>query len=94
MSDYFTGQMLSRVVCRKCDNESIAFDNIWDVALNFSSDDRGEIPKMFQNFLKEELISDDYYCSKCKGTIVLIEVLSIARESLISFVSQKFSYAR
>ena len=41
VSEFFTGQMLSRVVCAKCSHESIAFDNMWDIALNFSSDDRG-----------------------------------------------------
>ena len=41
MCDYFAGQMLSKVVCSKCSNESIAFDNTWDYALNFSYNDGG-----------------------------------------------------
>lgn len=51
--DYFSGQILSRVVCSKCKHESIAFDNIWDMALNFSSGDGGKINRMIENFLKE-----------------------------------------
>lgn len=37
------------------------------MALNFSPNDGGDILKMIENFMKEETISDDYYCSKCKG---------------------------
>ena len=37
------------------------------MALNFSSGDGGKINKMIENFLKEETISNDYYCAKCKA---------------------------
>lgn len=53
MCDYFAGQILSKVVCSSCGNESIAFDNTWDFSLNFSSSDNGEILRMIENFLKE-----------------------------------------
>lgn len=66
--DFFTGQLLSKVICCHCRNQSIAFDNTWDFALNFSQNDGGDLLKMLENFLKEETISSDYYCSKCKGT--------------------------
>jgi ubiquitin C-terminal hydrolase len=58
--------MLSKVVCSRCKHESIAFDNMWDLALGFNDSDGGKIKKMISNFLKEEVIADDYYCSKCK----------------------------
>ena len=51
--DFFTGQIVSRVICSKCSHESIAFDNTWDIALNFSNDDKGEVLSMIKNFLKE-----------------------------------------
>ena len=66
--DFFAGQILSKVVCGTCKNESIAFDNTWDFDLNFSYSDGGDLLKMIDNFLKEETISKDYYCSKCKST--------------------------
>ena len=71
MCDYFAGQVLSKVVCSKCSSESIAFDNTWDFGLNFTYNDNGEILKMIENFLKEETIAEDYYCSKCKGTFCM-----------------------
>ncbi len=70
--DFFAGQILSKVVCSSCSNESIAFDNTWDFDLNFSHSDGGELLRMIENFLKEETISKDYYCSKCKGTLAPI----------------------
>ena len=75
VTDLFTGQLLSRVVCGKCGNESIAFDNTWDFALNFNRYDDGENKTMVENFLKEETISTDYYCAKCKSNIFLIQLL-------------------
>jgi len=36
--DYFTGQLLSKVVCSKCRNQSIAFDQCWQYALNLTHD--------------------------------------------------------
>lgn len=65
--DYFTGQLLSKVICGTCSTESIAFDNTWDFCLNFSYGDGGDVVKMLENFLKEESLSHDYYCTKCKG---------------------------
>lgn len=62
--------MLSRVVCSRCRHESLAFDNTWDLALGFSDTDDG-LKKMISNFLKEEVIADDYYCIKCKCKVYL-----------------------
>lgn len=39
---------------------------MWDLALGFNDSDGGKIKKMISNFLKEEIIANDYYCSKCK----------------------------
>ena len=36
MTDFFTGQLLSKVICTTCNYKSIAFDNVWDFALNFN----------------------------------------------------------
>lgn len=67
--DYFSGQILSTVICSKCSHQSIAFDNIWGIPLSFSSGDGGLLLNIMQNFLKEETISDDYYCSNCKSKL-------------------------
>jgi hypothetical protein len=36
---------------------------------------------MIENFLKEETISTDYYCSKCKSTSFFIEISGNVSES-------------
>lgn len=77
--------MLSVVICSSCRNQSIAFDNTWDYALNFSYNDNGELTRMLDNFLKEETISSDYYCSKCKGNLPFIQPFGIANANWISF---------
>jgi hypothetical protein len=64
--------MMSKVVCSRCRNQSIAFDNTWDYALTFPSNEPISLHKLFENFLKEETISKDYYCSKCKGTLLIV----------------------
>ena len=63
---FFTGQLLSRVICNHCSKESIAFDNTLDLALPFSKNTQGDIIKMIESFLQEETILSDYYCSQCK----------------------------
>lgn len=50
------------------------------MALNFTPNDNGEIIKMIENFLKEEIISSDYYCSKCKCKNFIIKPLESAKE--------------
>jgi hypothetical protein len=42
------------------------------MALDFSSNDKGDILEMVENFLKELMISDDYYCDKCKSIYILL----------------------
>ena len=62
------GQLLSRVVCCKCRNQSIAFDQCWQYALNLPHE-ATDVMKLLERFLQEEKIGSDYYCSKCKGII-------------------------
>lgn len=71
VSDFFTGQLLSHVVCQTCRNQSIAFDNTWDYALTFPSSEPASLPTLIEHFLRTETISKDYYCSKCKSTLFL-----------------------
>ena len=90
MTDFFAGQILSKVICSACSNESIAFDNIWDIDINFNYHDNGDILKMIENFLKEETISSDYYCNKCKSIFDLIKNLRSARGNCIFIDCQKY----
>jgi ubiquitin C-terminal hydrolase len=87
--DFFAGQILSKVVCGACGKESIAFDNIWDIDLNFTPSDNGDILRMVEHFLKEETISQDYYCSKCKGTPCPIQPSRSASANFTSTASPK-----
>lgn len=62
------------------------------MALNFTPSDRGEIMKMIENFLKEEIISNDYYCSKCKSTKIVMKLLGNAREKSIFIDCPKYLF--
>ncbi len=71
ITDLFCGQLLSKTVCCYCNNESLAFDNFWDLALSFnkanSSFNKSEnLMEMLEQFLKEEELEDLFYCEKCK----------------------------
>lgn len=79
--DYFTGQLLSKVTCSHCRSTSIAFDDTWDFALNFAHNDGGDLLSMLENFLKEETIASDYYCSRCKGTPPLLSLPRVQEEA-------------
>lgn len=35
IEDYFSGQLLSKVICKRCKSESITFDNFEDLTLSF-----------------------------------------------------------
>lgn len=48
----------------------MAFDNFLDLSLSFSRAQRMvqdcDLIRLFDYFLKEEDLDDDYYCTKCK----------------------------
>ncbi|KAL4445628.1 hypothetical protein ABPG74_006179 [Tetrahymena malaccensis] len=69
VTDFFSGQLLSKVICSKCKNESLAFDNFMDLSLSFSrgQENEADLVDLLKAFLKEENLDDDYYCSKCKA---------------------------
>ena len=68
ITDLFCGQLLSKTVCNHCGNESLAFDNFWDLALSFNRAGGGScnLMEMLEQFLKEEELEDLFYCEKCK----------------------------
>ena len=70
VTDLFSGQLLNKVICTTCNYESLSFDNFWDLSLSFT---RGlsmlescDLTRMFEHFLKEELLEDPFFCEKCK----------------------------
>ncbi|KAL4493459.1 hypothetical protein ABPG72_007467 [Tetrahymena utriculariae] len=69
VTDFFSGQLLNKVICSKCKNESLAFDNFMDLSLSFSrgQENEADLVDLLKAFLKEENLDDDYYCSKCKA---------------------------
>ena len=74
------------VTCNQCSGKSYAFDNFCDVSLSFeqklnrtttnmsflnnSQSDPDKVEDMFEDFLSEEFLDEDYCCQKCgaKGT--------------------------
>jgi len=69
ITDLFCGQLLSKTVCTHCKNESLAFDNFWDLALSFNKalmNKSQHLSEMLEQFLKEEELEDLFYCEKCK----------------------------
>lgn len=58
---------MSRVVCLDCMVPSISFDHVWEVALNFRSNDPINLQKMIENFLREESLGANFYCANCSG---------------------------
>lgn len=56
---------MSRVICSRCSNESIAFDIFNDLQLSFTKGE-SDLTKMLEQFLREEPLTDDYFCSSCK----------------------------
>ena len=66
ITDLFCGQLMSKTICTHCSNESLAFDNFWDLALSFTKNSRPHLSEMLEQFLKEEMLEDLFYCEKCK----------------------------
>ncbi|EAS01964.2 ubiquitin carboxy-terminal hydrolase (macronuclear) [Tetrahymena thermophila SB210] len=69
VTDYFTGQLMSKVTCQVCQSESIAFDNFMDLSLSFTAFRiliSFELDRLIKAFLKEENLDDTYYCKNCK----------------------------
>ena len=65
------------------------------MALNFSSGDGGRVHRMIENFLKEEKISDDYYCGKCKTFRECKRKIDLYRlPKILVFQLKRFSYGR
>ncbi|CAD8138589.1 unnamed protein product [Paramecium octaurelia] len=67
VTDYFTGQLLSRVTCSVCKNQSLAFDNFQDLSLAFPNISGNQITleDMLKYYLSEENINQ-YTCGKCR----------------------------
>ncbi|CAD8055887.1 unnamed protein product [Paramecium sonneborni] len=67
VTDYFTGQLLSRVTCSVCKNQSLAFDNFQDLSLAFPNIQGNQITleDMLKYYLSEENINQ-YTCGKCR----------------------------
>ncbi|KAL4491373.1 hypothetical protein ABPG72_008029 [Tetrahymena utriculariae] len=69
VTDYFTGQLMSKVTCQVCQSESIAFDNFMDLSLSFMAFrilNSYDLDRLIKAFLKEENLDDTYYCKNCK----------------------------
>jgi len=68
ITDLFCGQLMSKITCTHCNNESLAFDNFWDLALSFTktSSSKTHLSDMLAQFLKEEALEDLFHCEKCK----------------------------
>lgn len=70
MTDYFCGQLMSKITCKTCKHASLAFDNYWDLSLSFTRGlgmlDSTELERMIEHFLKEEQLEDLFTCEKCK----------------------------
>jgi len=68
ITDLFCGQLMSKITCTHCNNESLAFDNFWDLALSFtkSSSNKTHLSEMLAQFLKEEALEDLFHCENCK----------------------------
>ncbi|KAL4442898.1 hypothetical protein ABPG74_010787 [Tetrahymena malaccensis] len=69
VTDYFTGQLMSKVICQVCQSESIAFDNFMDLSLSFMAFrilNSYDLDRLINAFLKEESLDDTYYCKNCK----------------------------
>ena len=65
------------------------------MALNFTSGDGGKLKKMIENFLKEETISNDYYCTKCKTFRECKRKIDFYRlPEILVFQLKRFSYGR
>jgi hypothetical protein len=58
------------VVCSKCRNQSIAFDQTWQYALTLGQEST-DVLRLLGQFLQAETIKSDYYCSKCRGTLLV-----------------------
>jgi ubiquitin C-terminal hydrolase len=67
VTDYFCGQLMSELKCNGCGNQSISFNNFFDISVSFESTGYGavDIMAMMQEYLKEEEIRDSY-CAKEK----------------------------
>ena len=67
VTDVFSGQLLSKKTCGKCNSVSIMFDNFWDLALSFEKipSESQDLYEMLERFLAEETLEELVYCRKC-----------------------------
>lgn len=85
---------MSKVCCSKCNSESIAFDIFNDLQLSFTKGEC-ELLSMIEQFLKEEVLADDYFCSNCKQPRQSRRKLSLFRLPRVLVLQLKrFSYGK
>ncbi len=70
VTELFCGQLLNQIQCSSCGDKSIAFDDFLDLSLPFTQGlrmlEQFTLERAFDGFLKEEILSEEIFCKKCK----------------------------
>lgn len=98
ITDLFQGQLVSRIVCKKCGNASLAFDNFLDISVSFPRSTiritgRNDLESCLQTFIKKEQMEPcGFKCSKCKVEDNFEKDMSIYRFPQVLVVHLKRFY--
>mmetsp|Transcript_35204 Transcript_35204/g.25673 ORF Transcript_35204/g.25673 Transcript_35204/m.25673 type:complete len:119 (-) Transcript_35204:240-596(-) len=81
LTDIFSGQLMNRVLCKKCNYESYAFDNFMDLSVEVpdSSMTKSLSSCLKQYFKVENLKGTGYKCDGCKKKVNIEKSLSLYR---------------
>lgn len=61
--DLFGGQLMSRITCKYCHFESLAFDNFLDLSVDMPSyDSKISLEDCLEEFIKSESMEEKYEC--------------------------------
>ena len=98
MTDYFTGQLMNRLECKKCGHKSYAFDNFMDLSVQIPRSavrmtGNVQLSDCLVSYIKpEKMEACGFKCSKCKGVDNFEKELTVYRFPKLLVVHLKRFY--
>lgn len=89
----FEGNFQSQVRCLKCNKRSLTFDPFMDISLELTKD-IGNIKDIMREFIKPELIKENYRCYNCKTNTEAMKDISIFKSpEIITLHLKRFEFS-
>lgn len=90
----FEGTFQSQVKCSKCDKISLTFDPFMDISLEIPKDKRN-IKDLLADFIKPEIIKENYRCYNCKSNVEATKDMSVFKcPEFITLHLKRFDFSK